>query len=917
MNNISSEDFSSLKKNLEELEESSESFKLGSKIFESKNEIKKYLDGSGIIFIILDSNALITMINRVGCDLFELSEDVIIGKNWITTCIPKNYVDKVSKWFNDLQNKQNSKVSYLECPIRSKSNNERIIAWNSALLLNDNSEFSGIILSGEDVTYRKSAEKNLLRREQEFRSLAFSIPDIVIRLDTNKRFIYINRAIFDYTGKSAEYFLLKKYQDIGISENLCKLLNRTLEWTINTKKPQKVEIVWDTIIGKRVFEIRYIPESLNEKGIYSILAIHHDITERKQAEQKLVVNEKKYRLLIEKAPIGIVSIDQNNKIVEANDKFFEIINVSKNDEIAEIKSTKIDKIFNPVIIKDIEECLSTGITSVNEKPFISMTGMKRQLRYNLAPSTDQNYTINGVLIILEDVTDRKQMEVELQTEKEKLDVTIQSIGDALISMDIDGRITLMNKLAEELTGWKQSEALGVHIESVFKVSDTKFVKELDTPVNKEMQTSKIVHHSENTVLVSNDGKERHISYTGTTIKDSKNNSVGIVLVFRDITDKIKFEKDLLNTQKLESLGILAGGIAHDFNNILTGVLLNIQLSKLKLDENDKVFLNIKEAEEAILRAKGLTQQLLTFAKSGTPIKKTISIKDLLIDIVNFSLRGSSVVSKYRIATNLLNVEIDSGQVGQVINNLVINAVQAMPTGGSITVNAENCIVDENALVALNPGKYIRISIADEGIGMHESIMSRIFDPYFTTKQKGSGLGLATSYSIIKNHDGLITFNSKEGYGSTFVVYLPASGEKIEVFDDVENEQCDLHGRVLVMDDDSSIRLTLTHFMHDLGLQIESAEDGAQAIYKFKKAFETKKPFDLVILDLTIPGGMGGAEAIKKIREVHSDVKAIVSSGYSTDPIMSNFEQYGFNSVIAKPYELKELTTVISNLLNKK
>ncbi|MCD4658067.1 MAG: response regulator, partial [Planctomycetes bacterium] len=347
------------------------------------------------------------------------------------------------------------------------------------------------------------------------------------------------------------------------------------------------------------------------------------------------------------------------------------------------------------------------------------------------------------------------------------------------------------------------------------------------------------------------------------------------------------------------------------------VLLNIQLSKLKLDDKDKIYKNIKEAEDAILRAKGLTQQLLTFAKSGAPIKKTISIKDLLIDIVNFSLRGSNVVSKYRIFKDLLNVEIDSGQVGQVINNLVINAVQAMPNGGSITVNAENCDIEENPLINLNPGKYIKISITDEGIGIHESLNNRIFDPYFTTKQKGSGLGLATSYSIIKNHDGLITFKSKEGFGSTFTVFLPASEEIFETFNYKECEQCDLHGKVLVMDDDLSIRITLMHFFRDLGLQTDSAEDGEKAIYKFKRAFETKKPFDLVILDLTIPGGMGGAEAIKKIREINPDVKAIVSSGYSTDPIMSNFEQYGFDSVITKPYELKELTAVISNLLHYK
>ncbi|MCD4658252.1 MAG: PAS domain S-box protein, partial [Planctomycetes bacterium] len=588
MNNMSPEDLHFLKKDLEEIDVNTESFRIGSKIIESKNEVKKYLDSSGVIFVVLNKNAEIKVINSVGCDLFELKEEEIIGKNWFNFCIPKSKIEQVTRWFNDLQNKYDSAVSYLECPLQTKSKHKRIIAWHSSKLLDDDKEISAIILSGEDITDRKSAEKNLLRKEQEFHSLAISIPDIVIRLDINKRFIFINRSIRNYTGKSAEYFSGKRYKDLGISENLCNLLNRTLEWTINTNKPQKVEIIWNTLIGKRFFEIRYIPESINDRSIKSILAIHNDITDRKLAEQKLLVNEKKYQLLIEKAPVGILSLDNNYRIIEANHKFFEIINVCEDDKIAEIKSSKIDKIFSTSITKDITECLNSGITSVNEKPFITNAGMKRQLRYNLAPSVDQNFAIIGVLVILEDVTDKKQMEIELQTEKEKLDVTIQSIGDALISMDIDGKITLMNKLAEELTEWNQSDAIGKHIDTVFKIIDIEHKKKLDVPVKKVLQTSKIIHYSENTTLVSKNSKERYITYTGTPIRDSKNNSLGIVLIFKDITDKIKFEKDLLNTQKLESLGILAGGIAHDFNNILTGVLLNIQLSKLKLDDKDKI-----------------------------------------------------------------------------------------------------------------------------------------------------------------------------------------------------------------------------------------------------------------------------------------------------------------------------------------
>jgi CheY-like chemotaxis protein len=333
------------------------------------------------------------------------------------------------------------------------------------------------------------------------------------------------------------------------------------------------------------------------------------------------------------------------------------------------------------------------------------------------------------------------------------------------------------------------------------------------------------------------------------------------------------------------------------------------------DLTDHNFKRLTDVEKAVMRAQDLTRQLLTFAKGGAPVKQTASIREIIEDSCRFSLSGSNVTCAFSFTGNLKPVEADVGQIGQVINNLVINAVQAMPEGGSIEVKAENAIVGPQDALPLAPGEYVRVSVVDQGIGIPKENLSRIFDPYFTTKQKGSGLGLATSFSIVKRHGGLLTVESAPGEGSAFHIYLPASLGELPVEETREKAPVAGMGKILVMDDEESVRGVVGEMLKAVGYEYELAKNGAEAVELYHRALSKGRPFDAAIMDLTIPGGMGGKEAVKKLIELDPKVKAIVASGYSSDPVMADFKAYGFTGVITKPYDLQTLSRALRTILS--
>jgi CheY-like chemotaxis protein/two-component sensor histidine kinase len=381
---------------------------------------------------------------------------------------------------------------------------------------------------------------------------------------------------------------------------------------------------------------------------------------------------------------------------------------------------------------------------------------------------------------------------------------------------------------------------------------------------------------------------------------------------RDITERKRMEEVFLRIQKLESVGLLAGGIAHDFNNILTVILGNVSMAKRQAASEDEIYKMLSEAERASVMAQALTQQLLTFAKGGAPVRETASIKDLLKESSSFALRGSKAACEFSIAEDLWPAEVDVGQISQAINNIMINSNQAMPHGGIIQVAAENLLIEGTLGLPVKPGRYIKISITDQGVGIPEKHLLHIFDPYFTTKHEGSGLGLATTYSIIQKHDGHIAVESQMGVGTTFYIYLPASDKTVP-----EKEEVKLikgQGRILVMDDEASLRKVVGIMLEELGYESKFAKNGAEAIEMYKRAKEAERHYVAVILDLTVPGGMGGKEAIKNLLEIDPAIKAIVSSGYSDDPVLANFQEYGFKGMLSKPYEFRSLGKVLQEVL---
>ena len=381
----------------------------------------------------------------------------------------------------------------------------------------------------------------------------------------------------------------------------------------------------------------------------------------------------------------------------------------------------------------------------------------------------------------------------------------------------------------------------------------------------------------------------------------------------DTTERRKMEEELLKAQKLESLGVLAGGIAHDFNNMLTVILGNIVLAKMKLNKNEDVILRLNKAENAINRAMELTRNLLTFSKVKELSIKTVEIGELIRDTASFALSGSKSKCEFTIPEDLWPVEVDSGQIRQVIENLVINADQSMPSGGMIAVKCENVAMGSKDMSILKAAKYIMISISDHGQGISPEIRDKIFDPYFSTKEGKSGLGLATSYSIISKHGGQIAAESKTGLGSVFNIYLPAADTQ-KPAKEVERKAYTGSKRVLVMDDEEEVREVAEGILRTIGCEVTQAKDGAEALELYLKASEMEQPFDVVMLDLTVSGGMGGKETIKKLMEIDKSVKAIVSTGYSNDPVMTKYRKFGFLGALNKPYKLQELSELLDAVI---
>ena len=534
--------------------------------------------------------------------------------------------------------------------------------------------------------------------------------------------------------------------------------------------------------------------------------------------------------------------------------------------------------------EDLEEALAAGANDYLTKPFDP--GLL-DVRLSVAERR-----IHALI-------ERNQARAESKEAARRVTEIIENTTDAFFAVDHDWKFTYLNAQAEKFFGRRRDELVGKELWKEFPdLADSSFEENY-----RRVMLDQVPAEFEASDATGKTWFEMHVYPSGG----------GLSAFFREITERKRIEEARLTTSKLESLGTLAGGIAHDLNNILTVISGNIGLAQIDAP-SDAVNLHsfLSRAGQAAQHAAHLSGQLLTFSKGGAPLKRVVSIRDLLPQAAEFSLYGSNLRAEIKIPPDLWKANVDPGQIKQVVNALMINAREAMPDGGTIWISASNVELEDMLGALLPPGHYLKITIADAGGGIDEELVTKIFDPYFTTKPNGSGLGLAISYSIVKKHGGLLHLEDSSPAGSTFTFYLPAANGKLvdpeppspEPPPDFDRQ------RILVMDDDDAVRELTSELLGTLGFQVTAVPDGVAALKTYECALSRGENFQAVILDATIRGGMGGVATIEHLRKVDPNVTAIICSGYSSESALSEFMTYGFRGALPKPFTRHELANVL-------
>ncbi len=629
--------------------------------------------------------------------------------------------------------------------------------------------------------------------------------------------------------------------------------------------------------------------------------------QKRLAEEALKESERRFREILENVRMVSVCLDTQGNITFCNDYLLELTGYQR-DEV--IGSNWFDLFVLAPKAGDIrhiymERIARSTVPSHGENTLLTRNRETRLLTWNNTLLRHPSGNVVGMASIGEDITERRQTEQALRESEDRLRLILERIHAGILLVDRHTHAVVdANPVALDLVGADKEDVIGADYRSFFCARP-----ECREPTGSD--SARVDQMEEH--LRRMDGSM--VPVLRTVVPVVLNAREYLLESFVDLTDRKRLEEEQAKAEKLESIGVLAGGIAHDFNNLLTGMLGNISAAKLDMTPGDLIYRRLADAEKAAIRAKRLTQQLVTLASGGAPVKKIVSLTELIRDSTDFALRGSNVRCELHLPDDLWWAELDEGQIAQVLHNLIINAGQAMPQGGRIQVRAANLQSTAQTGIPLAHGDYVRVSVIDHGVGISEEHLPKIFDPYFTTKKAGSGLGLATSYSIVKNHSGHMTVESKLGHGATFHIYLPASPEGHAFRAEQEPVRPDDTGRILVMDDEEIIRDLAADLLTAMGYDVEVAGDGRHAVELYRQAKDSGRPFDVVIMDLTIPGGLGGKDAIQEMREIDPSVKGIVSSGYSDDPVMADFRNYGFSEVIAKPYGIQELSDVVRRVMD--
>jgi PAS domain S-box-containing protein len=811
-----------------------------------------------------------------------------------------------------------------------------------------------VLVLAQDVTERHLAEERLRVSEARYRALFESAVEGVYESVADGSFRAVNPAFARMLGYASPAELIECLNN-GVRSLYVKP-GRRREFldalgAKDTVTDFESEVLCADGTSKWISEnVRAIRGGQGE--LLYLQGFVSDITERRQSELDLRTSEERYRVLFEHSPVAIVEYDYRSvgdwmedlRIlgVEDLERHFvqhpeelsaalkKVVPVGMNEAVVELVGARskqeviaqMEKIFTEEAYLARQRAFVAVWQGVNqiegELTLRALDGSPRLVFYRWwLPSRDGRLDFEWTQLVLVDLTVAKQAEAALAAERERLSVTLRAMAEGVVTTDTHGVVQFINHAAEELVGWKFGGAIGRRIEDVVVLRHQKTRADVAVPVANALQERRVLDLPAQTTLLDSGGTVHLVEGRCAPMFGAQGQPLGSVLVVRDIGERARLENEMLRASKLESVGILAGGIAHDFNNILTVVMGNLTLAQLDTQVMANAGRWLQEAERGAMRARDLTQQLLTFAKGGDPVRSAVRLPEVVRESAAFALHGSKVSCEFDTEPTLWPADADKGQIGQVVQNLVINAVQAMPEGGRIQIQLRNFTgrPDRSEGAQAVDGRYVCIRISDTGQGIRQEHLGRIFDPYFTTKQSGSGLGLATVYSIIRKHQGHIEVESEPGRGTTFRFWLPAArvAPAAEVTGATLPDR--LSGRVLFMDDEETIRRMAQALLARLGFEVVTVSDGAAAVSTYAAAMKAGQPFRVVVMDLTVPGGMGGRQAMEELLKLDSEVRAIVSSGYSSDPVLANHKAHGFRGVVAKPYRLGDLAKVMRAVIN--